>query len=226
MTAQNGLSVENLKQRLRQQRDLFNQRHSTRLHRALSWLQAAQQQEGDSDMQFISAWISFSACSVAGDEGGSLAEQLPFRNFIQQLIERDHNQKIYQCLWHQYSGPVKALIKNPYVFLPFWQALRRSEEAGGVDDSWRELFDRSSVDALNYLSRKKVPQLLGIVLDRLQVLHHQVVGGGATYHSQVNRQQVDDGAALMLTLMPIIIDIMLDAADADWGELAYPVVTD
>lgn len=62
------------------------------------------------------------------------------------------------------------------------------------------------------------------MLDRLQVLHNQVVGGGATYRSKINRQQVEDGAALMMTLLPIMIDIMLDAADHDWGELAYPVV--
>ena len=223
MTAQTELSFEALKQRLRDQRDLFNQLHSTRLHRALSWMQAAENQAGDKDMQFISAWISFSACSFSGGltaeaDSISLAEQADFQRFIQQLVELDKEQKIYHCLWHQYSGPVKALIKNPYVFAPFWQSLRNG------DDNWKGLFDRSSVDALNYLSRQKVPELLGIVLDRLCVLHNQVVGGGATYQSQVNREQVEDGALLLMTLMPIIIEIMLDSADQDWGELAYPVV--
>jgi hypothetical protein len=35
---------------------------------------------------------------------------------------------------------------------------------------------------------------------------------------------VRDGADLLLTLVPVFIDIMLDAQDQDWGELAYPVV--
>lgn len=222
MTTQTELSFAALKQRLRDQRDLFNQLHSTRLHRALSWLQAAENQADDKDMQFISAWISFSACSFssanASDGAHSLAEQQDFQRFIQQLVELDKQQKIYHCLWHQYSGPVKALIKNPYVFAPFWQSLRDNNE------DWHAKFDRSSVDALNYLSRKKVPELLGIVLDRLQVLHNQVVGGGATYQSQVNREQVEDGARLLMTLMPIIIDIMLESSEHNWGELAYPVV--
>lgn len=221
MTDVQTLSFAGLKQRLREQGNGFDQRHSTRLHRALSWLQAAEHQADDADMQFISAWISFSACRVAADDSGSLAEQADFVHFVEQLVALDHDEKIYHCLWHQYSGPVKALIKNPYVFAPFWQALR--EEQG--DSQWQLLFNRSSVDALNYLSRKKVAPLLGIVLDRLQVLHNQVVGGGATYRSKINRQQVEDGAALMMTLLPIMIDIILDAADHDWGELAYPVVT-
>ena len=220
MTELTALSFDGLKQRLRDQRDLFNQLHSTRLHRALSWLKAAENQADDKDMQFISAWISFSACSFSGAEhsSASLAEQISFQRFIQQLVELDNEQKIYHCLWHQYSGPVKALIKNPYVFAPFWQSQREN------NDDWKPLFDRSSVDALNYLSRQKVPELLGIVLDRLCVLHNQVVGGGATYQSQINREQVEDGAQLLMTLMPIIIDIMLESSDHDWGELAYPVV--
>lgn len=212
------LTYQHLKQRLREQRDLFNQLHSTRLHRALSWLRAAENQPEDADLQFISAWISFNACCVAAEESDSLLEQQAFQRFVKQLVALDGQQKIYECLWHQYSGPVKALIKNPYVFAPFWQSLREG------DEEWKTLFDRSSVDALNYLSRQKIPELLGIVLDRLCVLHRQVVGGGATYQSQVNREQVEDGAKLMLTLMPIIIDIMLDSSDQDWGELAYPVV--
>ena len=126
--------------------------------------------------------------------------------------------KIYHCLWHQYSGPVKALLKNPFVFAPFWV----SQRAG--NDDWRKAFDESSVAALNCLSRKKVPELLTIVLDRLFVLHNQVVRGGATYKSRVNREQVIDGANLLQTLVPVFVDIMLEARHQDWGELAYPVV--
>ncbi|WP_231473323.1 hypothetical protein [Thalassolituus oleivorans] len=212
------LSPDVLKQRLREQRDLFNQSHSTRLHRAISWWQAALDHSADDDMRFIAAWISFSACVVTDRNNLSLAEQSAFNDFIARLVALDSDERIYDCLWHQYSGSVKALIKNPYVFAPFWQSQRSG------DEHWKSLFDQSSVAALNALSRRKVPELLAIVLDRLCVLHQQVVNGGATYKSQVNRDQVIDGGNLLLTLMPIIIAIMLDAADQEWGELAYPVV--
>lgn len=211
--------IAGLKERLRDQRDLLNELQSTRLHRALSWLAAAQQQNNDADLRFILSWISFSACCVVGDDGTQpLEEQQAFRQFIEQLVELDHDEKIYHCLWHQFSGPVRALIKNPYVFAPFWQSQRLQ------NDDWKQAFDLSSVAALNALSRKKVPELLGNVLDRLYVLHHQVVRGGATYQSRVNREQVEDGADLLLALMPTVIDIMLRHNDHDWGELAYPVV--
>ena len=56
------------------------------------------------------------------------------------------------------------------------------------------------------------------------MLQDQVLGGGATFASQVNREQVETGAALLLSLLPVFLDIMLHNPDEDWGELAYPVV--
>lgn len=217
---------EELKQTLRAHRDDFTQVHSTRLHRSLSWLKAAseQLQNDNIDQAFINLWISFSACFyIEGEE--SIAP------FIEKLVALDDSQRIYACLWNEYSGSVKALIKNPYVFAEFWQAQRlKSEQKEGCAESkqataeWRMSFDQSSVEALNCLGRKKVAPLFSIVLDRLYVLRNQVLQGGATYQSQVNREQVGDGVALLSSIMPIIISIMLNSNEEDWGEIAYPVI--
>jgi len=91
-------------------------------------------------------------------------------------------------------------------------------------NTWRAGFDQSSVEALNCLSRKKVAPLFSIVLDRLYVLRNQVLQGGATYQSQVNREQVGDGVVLLSSIMPIIISIMLNSSEEDWGDIAYPVI--
>ena len=231
---------ESLKIQLSSHRDGFSQAHSTRLHRSLSWLKAAaEQMESDNyDQAFINLWISFSACFYMEGEA-------PIVPFIEKLIALDNEHQIYNCLWNEYSVSVKALIKNPYVFEDFWQAQRaqRADEATakGTDEdkdkdkdielesklseAWRASFDRSSVEALNYLSRKKVAPLFSIVLDRLYVLRNQVLQGGATYQSRVNREQVTDGVNLLASIMPIIIGIMLASADQDWGEIAYPVIS-
>ena len=217
---------ESLKLELRSHRDDFNQVHSTRLHRSLSWLKAAgeQLQTENIDQAFINLWISFSACFyIEGEE--------PITPFIEKLVALDDQQRIYACLWNEYSNSVKALIKNPYVFAEFWQAQRlKGEQKEGFEvgaeelDAWRSSFDQSSVEALNYLSRKKVAPLFSIVLDRLYVLRNQVLQGGATYQSRVNRDQVTDGVALLSSIMPIIISIMLHSSEEDWGEIAYPVI--
>jgi hypothetical protein len=211
-----------LKKQLKLQTSELDSIDATRLHRALSWMKAAGEQidADNDDLAFINLWISFSACFYI--EGQSIGP------FIYKLVELDQHNKIYDCLWHEYSGPVKALIKNPYVFEGFWQAQRllteSHEQDVAIETQWRGDFEQSSVEALNYLSRKKVPELLSIVLDRLYVLRNQVLQGGATYQSRVNREQVCDGVALLASLMPTVIEIMLNARAEDWGELAYPVI--
>ena len=223
--------VERLKQDLRSRRAELSQVHSTRLHRSLSWLKAAGEQleSKNIDQAFINLWISFSACFyIEGEE--------PIAPFIEKLVSFDDKQRIYTCLWNEYSQSVKALIKNPYVFAEFWKAQRLMSEqlndgalAGGssddIDAAWRASFNQSSVEALNYLSRKKVAPLFSIVLDRLYVLRNQVLQGGATFQSQVNREQVEDGVALLSNIMPIIVRIMLSSSDEDWGDIAYPVIS-
>ncbi|MFT6152926.1 MAG: hypothetical protein ACJAYK_000300 [Crocinitomicaceae bacterium] len=212
---------QKLKLNLKQQRNQLSESHATRLHRAVSWIGAAAEQDSDLDLQLISLWISFNAC-YAVNEGGSesLAERFAFLRFVEKLVAHDRNKKIYAILWETYSGPVKALIKNPFVFHGFWSAKRNDKN----NDSWQQEFNRLSVSALNSLSRQQVPELLAIVLDRLFVLRNQLLHGGATYKSQVNRDQVKDGADLLGVLMPTVIEIMLNSPEEDWGEIYYPVI--
>ena len=214
-------SYADLKAQLKIERDNLSTSHATRLHRSVSWLGCAANQTSDIDLQLISLWISFNAC-YAIDEGGSesLAERFAFLRFVEKLVKHDTDKQIYAILWETYSGPVKALIKNPFVFHGFWAVKRNNEN----DQSWKEEFNRLSVSALNNLSRQQVPELLSIVLDRLFVLRNQLLHGGATYQSKVNREQVQDGADLLGALMPTVIEIMLNTPNEDWGNIYYPVV--
>ena len=98
-------------------------------------------------------------------------------------------------------------------------------DLSGLKRDWKERFERSSVEALNCLSRKKVPELLALTLERLSVLQEQVIGGGATFNSRVNREQVETGSSLLMTLLPVVLNIMLEHPHEDWGTLAFPVVS-
>lgn len=209
--------LSQLKQQVLDISDQADQNHTIRLHRAVSWYKAAVNAEVD-DIGFINLWISFHACHFVDDENIGLSDQSSFREYIEKVVEFDHKGDLYRCLWQRYSGPVKALIKNPYVFSPFWQ----SQRTGSND--WQKSFEISSVAALNALSRGNVKDLLIIVLDRLYVLKQQVLQGGATYLSKVNRDQIQDGSKILLELIPIFIEIMLVNYNDDWGDLAYPVI--
>jgi hypothetical protein len=212
------ISEEGISDAERLQRDAL----TLRLHRAISWLDVALEQQ-DSDQRFINLSIAFSACyqlapgSVAFDN--TAAEQNRFGEFAKMLTSCDSEKKLFDLLWHKYSGPVKSLIKNPYVYALFWQAQR------DPNLDWRSAFDASSVAALNALSRKLVPELLAIVLERLFVLRSQVFYGGATYKSQLNREQLQDAVALLEDLLPVIIHLMLENPNLDWGENIYPPIS-
>lgn len=48
--------------------------------------------------------------------------------------------------------------------------------------------------------------------------------GGATWNSKVNRDQIRDGAHLMGTLLPILLEVLIENPDLEVGETLYPVV--
>lgn len=211
-------TADQLKTLLKTSGVAFSEDLATRLHRAVSWIQAAEE-AGNDDMEFIALWIAFSACCSIDQQGDQpLGDHEQFHRFVANLVKHDAGGKIYACLWEEYSTHVKALIRNPYVYHPFWTSQRDG------NDNWRSQFDQSSVAALNALSRGRVTELCTIVLDRLFVLRNQLIFGGATYKGRVNREQVTDGAGLLGTLLPIMIEIMLQAADEDLGNIAYPVI--
>ena len=53
---------------------------------------------------------------------------------------------------------------------------------------------------------------------------NQLVHGGATYASKVNRQQVADGAAILGDIVPLVSSLMLDEHTLDYGAIDYPVL--
>ena len=77
---------------------------------------------------------------------------------------------------------------------------------------------------MQFLMEGRTDAVLSIVFDRLYVLRNQLVHGGATWNSGVNREQVRDGARILMALIPAIIERMLDHPELDLGEIAYPVV--
>ncbi|GGW57065.1 hypothetical protein [Alishewanella tabrizica] len=83
----------------------------------------------------------------------------------------------------------------------------------------------TSKAALNLtLVAKNVPAALAQVFTRLYTLRNQIIHGGATYNSQVNREQLKDACNLLNKLIPLIIALMMSAPDQLWGEGCYPVL--
>jgi len=210
-------SADVLKSTLRAQRDQLPQPQAIRLHRALSWMLHAEENPND-DMAFIAYWISFNACYGEDHNEPTRSERKHFRRFISTLVNLDESNALYDMLWHNYSNFVKGVVNNFYIYQPFWISQRRH------DDQWKKRFQHSQQAAHKALADSDTKTLLGIVLDRLYVLRNQLIHGGATHNSRVNREQVKDSRRFMAAIMPTIVSVMLNNPEEDWGTLAYPVI--
>jgi hypothetical protein len=203
-------------------KELYNKEEENdiiRLHRAISWVKCAEESAENPDIKFITLWIAFNACYADNENHDiSLTEKKRFKDFIRRLVMLDTEEHFFKLLWHKFSGPLKLLVDNKFAYKQFWDAQR------GEKVDWERLFNQSKIDSRNYLAHQQVPELLGVVLDRLYTVRNQLIHGGATYNSKVNRAQVKDAGQILEFLMPIIIDIMLENINEDWGVINYPVI--
>lgn len=212
-------SATQLKDRLRALRDTgMSPDTGTRLHRAISWIARAEQEADDPDARYIFLWIALNA-AYAREMGTGETERSRFREFIEVVVVLDEPRRLHDALFKQFSGPIRTLIENRFVFEPFWTALRTHDGSG----RWEERFTASRKSATEAIVSGETASVLAIVFDRLYVLRNQLVHGGATWGSSVNREQVRDGVAILGTLVPRVVEIMLECTTADFGEVLYPV---
>ena len=213
---------QHLKERQRQERENYPQNLGLRVHRALSWLERAAIEE-DLDSQFIFLWIAFNAAYATDiDDRKGLAEQGTFNAFIGKLHELDTQQRLDHLVWKAYPSTIRVLLDNHYVFAPFWEYQKGLKEK----NEWEDDFAGAKRAANTALASHNTPVVLAIVLSRIYVLRNQIVHGGATWNSSINRAQVRDCVAFMCELVPLVIEIMMDSPNTLWGEANFPPVED
>ncbi len=212
---------DRLKDRHREIRDGLPQAVSLRTHRALSWLRRADAEQEDADARFIFLWIAFNA-AYANEihDRASFGERRLLSGFLRHLTEVDEDRLLYQTVWEQFPRAIRLLIDNRYVFQPFWDY-----KNGRLDEAeWQQRFQAGKEAAYRALGRMDTKKVLAIVFGRLYVLRNQLVHGGATWNSRVNRDQLRDGVDIMARLVPIVIHLMMQHPGRFIGEPCYPVV--
>ncbi|USD36460.1 MULTISPECIES: HEPN domain-containing protein [Ferrimonas] len=210
-----------LKTKQRQLRAGFSENLSLRVHRALSWLQRSEACDDDPDGEFIFLWIAFNAAYANDMDAQYRGSELDASNrFLTRLCQLDPEQRLSALVWQQYPGPIRVLLDNQHVFQPFWDHLNGKPGS----EQWQQQFSEARHQAAKALSQQNTPRVLAIALQRIYTLRNQLVHGGATWNSQLNRQQLRDCCAILRSLVPIVIDIMMDNADQIWGDPFYPVV--
>ena len=199
-----------------------------RMHRALSWLQRADAEKADNDIAFISLWIAFNA-AYAQDNGGNAdnaSERQTFRTFVGEVCRLDTDKALSTLVWQVFPGPIRVLLDNQYLFQPFWDAFNNPRIDGSTPTYWRESFDDARSRVHRALAQQDTERVLYEVFVRLYTLRNQLMHGGATWNSSVNRAQLRDGRALLTRALPVMLDVMMKNPAEFQGKPFYPVVAD
>jgi len=210
-----------LKTRHRAEREAWHPNLSLRVHRALSWLHRAEQMGEDPDGRFLFLWIAFNAAYATEiDERFRLSEQETFRAFLAKLVELDAQGRIAGLVWGEFPKSIRLLLDNKFVFQDFWNFQNGSLS----EEEWKRRFAGAKKAAKSALAGHDTVTVLAVVLSRIYTLRNQLIHGGATWNSSVNREQMRDCVSLMGKLVPLVIEIMMDNPGTLWGDACYPVV--
>ncbi|MBQ9274652.1 MAG: hypothetical protein IJ228_07540 [Succinivibrio sp.] len=217
------MEFEQVKKEFRARKKELDENFRIRLHRAISWMDQAR--EEGADLRFVTLWIAFNAfyAQRLGNQYGDSGDRATLRDFLDKICRLDKEHLIYDVLWKEYSGNLRALLDCPWIFREYWdyQAGRCTLAA------FQEDFDKAKSKTKTDLERGNTNSILATVFDRLYTLRNQIIHGGATCNGKANRKQLRFGADLLACLNLVIIKIMLDSYPQEqWGELYYPYVKD
>ena len=219
---QHDLTFKTLKDKQRAIRGDFPENMGIRVHRSISWIGRAEDCNDDEDARFIFLWIAFNA-AYANEQnpvGTAKGERKVFDGFFKRLVSLDEDSRIEKAIWEHFPGLICTLVENRFVWGPFWK------HHNGMDrhTDWAEKLKDSIRRFMKEFEKRKTARVLSFVFDRLYVLRIQLMHGGATWDSSVNRSQVKDGAAILGFLIPVFVDLIMDHPEADWGRTFYPVI--
>ena len=149
------------------------------------------------------------------------ARQETFRAFLQKLADLDSAKGRFEALvWTEFPQGIRVLLDNPYLFQLFWDFQNQRV----TESEWKERFAAAKRAAQVALGKRDTVTVLSVVMARIYTLRNQIIHGGATWKSQVNRDQLRDCVKLMGKLVPLIVEIMMDHPETIWGDGCYPVI--
>ncbi len=209
-----------LEERFKQNRENYSDDFRLKMHRALSWLKKAEQAE-DLDTKFIALWIAFNSAYARELSDLTTKDRAIFNEFLFRICNFDESKIIYDLVWKEFSNTIRLWLDNKFVFQPFWDF-----HNGKISESEfvkAEIREREKF--LSALENQRTTSILEVMFSRLYTLRNQILHGGATFGSSVNREQLKDGCAILSLLIPAMLDIMMKNHNGiDWGKPFYPVV--
>ena len=178
-----------------------------RLRRAISWLDGAQQvesgvKEKDKNLsaQFIFLWIAFNALYAGKfdeffDSKFRDGEKELKKYFDDILIIEDAKTRIHKVFNDDILWEIHSLTKIIFVRSKFWRNY----------DKIKKFFQPNLLP--KKIRIRNTRKILHRVFECLYVLRNQLIHGGSTWGSKLNKKQLCLGIKIMQCLLPIFIDM-------------------
>lgn len=209
-----------LKARHRAEREHYATNLSLRVHRALSWLNKAEQSDDD-DARFTFLWIAFNAAYAQEyDQHQSYGERSRYEGFLTKLIELDGDEMLSRIVWDNYAGPIRVILDNEFILQAYWDF-----HAGRIQEQeWLDAKAKSKSVANQALGHNNTSLVLAVLFTRLYTLRNQIIHGGATFSSSANRKQLRDCTNILEKIVPVVIELMMNGKSQLWGDPVYPLI--
>ena len=220
-------TLENLNNR-RKSEYPFEAQHplGLRMRRLLSWYERGLFESEDADAQFIFCWIAFNSAYGVDESDriinkqGLVRELVRQEEFFNKVITLDRQQKIRRLLKEKIFDSIQNILENEYIYRAFWLYEKGEERFA----TWLETLESQQVRVAKAYRQNNIKFILNTLFERLYVLRNQLLHGGATFRGIANRSQVEDGAKVLMALLPIIAELMMDGPEVNWGEPPFPLI--
>ncbi len=156
-----------LKQRQRNERSDYSPNLGIRVHRALSWLNKAEQCTDD-DSKFTFLWIAFnSAYAQEFEQKLVYGEKGLYQEFLDKLVSVDATNKLHNIVWSEYAGTIRLILENEFILQSYWdfQSERISEQ------DWKNHRSKAKTAASKALGQCNTAVVLSILFSRLYTLY-------------------------------------------------------
>ncbi len=202
----------------RSQKAEYSDYFNLRMQRGLSWFkQALQFDQQQLDLKFISLWVAFKAIHARESSAGENSLQA----FLTQMFQHDLPHRIDYMIWNRFPQAIRLLLETPYAFQSYWdyQNHKISQTA------WKEAFRQDQQQWQQAWQEKDSLQILSGVFQRMQTLCQQMMSGGASCQSSMNRKQLAEACFVLSGLLSTFMFVLLENAQTlDWAQPFYPVV--
>lgn len=185
-----------------------------RVHRALSWLEAAEE-AGAVDDRVLFRWIAFNALYNRWDEKAlkPCGDQESFRIFLGEVVELDADAVVARML-EEHKPLVLTLLDNAFLKGSFWKD-------PSVERSLRWTPHRQS--AQQHFANGHWAELLEAAFEPVYFLRCQLVHGAATRGGRMNRDSLRNADDFLGWAVPLLLAVVIDRGmDRGWGPLCYP----